>query len=81
MGDMRIKKIHLILLIKLVLEVILKSPVHQILIAGLFDKKLYLSKIMSANCHNSLHFPCVDEGIKSLNTCTTGEKDGACNWD
>lgn len=81
MGDMRIKKIHLILLIKLVMEVILKNPVHQILIAGLFDKKLYLSKIMSANCHNGLRFPCVDEGIKSLNTCTTGEKDGACNWD
>lgn len=76
MGDIRIKKIHLILLIKLVLEVILKSPVHQILIAGLFDKKLYFSKIMSANCHNGLHFPRVNERIKSLNTCMTGEKGG-----
>lgn len=77
MGDIRIKKIHLILLIKLVLEVILQSLVHQILIAGLFDKKLYLSKIMSADCHNGLYFPHVHEGIKSLNTCMTGEKDRA----
>lgn len=58
-------------------EVILENTVHQILIASLFDKKLYLPKIMSAKCHNGLHVPYVNKGIKSLNMCMTGEKGGA----
>lgn len=58
------------------LEVRLENTVHQILIAGLFDKKLYLPKIMSAKCHNGLHAPYVNKGIKGLDMCMTGEKDG-----
>lgn len=68
------KKIHLILLIKLGLGVLLKGSVHETFIAGLFDKKLYLSKIMSANRCNGLHFSIVNESIKSLNKCVTGER-------
>lgn len=56
------------------LEVILKNSARQIPTAGLFDKKLHFSKIMSANCHNGLHFPCGNKGIKSRNKCMTGEK-------
>lgn len=67
----------MIVLIKLVLEVILENTVHQILIAGLFDKKLYLPKIMSAKCHNGLRVPYANKGTKGLNMCTTGGKDGA----
>lgn len=74
-GDIRIKKKnHLILLIKLVLGALLKGSVHETFIAGLFDKKLYLSKIMSANRCNGLHFSIVNESIKSLNKCVTGER-------
>lgn len=52
----------------------MKGSVHETFIAGLFDKKLYLSKIMSANRCNGLHFSIVNESIKSLNKCVTGER-------
>lgn len=40
-----------------------KGSVHQTFIAYLFDKKLYLSKIMLANRHNCLHFPNINAGV------------------
>lgn len=58
-------------------EVILENTVHQILIATLFDKKLYLPKIVSAKCHNELHVPYANKGMKSLNMWMTAEKGGA----
>lgn len=54
------------------LGALLKGSVHETFIAGLFDKKLYLSKIMSANRCSGLHFPIVNGRIKRLNKCVAG---------
>lgn len=62
-SNQNIKKNHLLLLIKLVSGVLPKGSVHQTFIAYLFDKKLYLSKIMSANRHNCLHFPNINARV------------------